>query len=386
MRSIKPLTRSFRRGAVFALLSVCLAPGAAHAALPEGPPAASFYDVPASVPARPAGTVFRASERQADPGTRFWVVLYHSRSRTGRDVIDSGVVVVPTRRAPRGGFPIVSFGHGTTGFTDESAPSRTGDTGTALPFGRLSPLLVSHGYAWTLTDYEGLGTPGPLQYDVGLSAGHSVLDIARAARHLAGPSISRQVAVFGHSEGGHAALWAGQLARSYAPDLHVRAVVASAPGADLAAVGKLRDYAPETTFGVLGLLGSWQQLFGAPLEPLLTPAGINDAALIVADRADQVDLAQPPFLAWPSPAPAPWAQLLRQNTPGARRSAAPILLLVGTADHSVPPATNIAFAKKLRMVGDHVQLKVLQGADHDHTLLNGKATILRFLHDHLGGH
>jgi len=357
----------------------------AHAALPQGPPAASFYDVPSSVPARPAGTVFRASERQATPGTRFWVVLYHSRSRTGRDVIVSGVVVVPTRHAPRGGFPIVSFGHGTTGFTDESAPSRTGDTGTALPFGKLSPLLVSHGYAWALTDYEGLGTRGPLQYDVGLSAGHSVLDVARAARHLAGSSISRRVAVLGHSEGGHAALWAGQLARSYAPDMHVRAVVASAPGADLGAIGTLRDYAPETTFGVLGLLGSWHEVFGAPLEPLLTPAGVNDAALIVADHRDRVDLAQTPFLAWPSPPAAPWAQLLRENTPGARRTAAPILLLVGTADHSVPPATNIAFAKKLRMVGDHVQLKVLRGADHDHTLLSGKATILRFLHNRLGG-
>jgi alpha-beta hydrolase superfamily lysophospholipase len=383
------LTSRLSYASVMATVAVFIAVGGsaagAHAALPVGPPAASFYDVPASVPARPPGTVFRASERQASPGTRFWVVLYHSRSRTGRDVIVSGVVVVPTRRAPHGGFPIVSFGHGTTGFTDESAPSRTGDTGTALPFGKLSPFLVSHGYAWALTDYEGLGTPGPLQYDVGISAGHSVLDIARAARHLAGSSLSRRVAVFGHSEGGHAALWAGQLARSYAADLDVRAVVASAPGADLAAVGRLRDYAPETTFGVLGLLGSWHEIFGAPLEPLLTPAGINDAAQIVADHSDQVDLAQPPFLAWPSPAPAPWAQLLRENTPGERRTAAPILLLVGTADHSVPPATNIAFAKKLRMVGDHVQLEVLQGADHDHALLRAKATILRFLHDRLGG-
>jgi pimeloyl-ACP methyl ester carboxylesterase len=193
------------------------------------------------------------------------------------------------------------------------------------------------------------------------------------------------VAVVGHSEGGHAALWAGQLARSYAPDVHVLAVVASAPGADLGAIGKLRDYAPETTFGVLGLVGSWHELFGAPLEALLTPAGINDAALIVADHGDQVDLAQPPFLAWPSPPAAPWAQLLRDNTPGARRTAAPILLLAGTADHSVPPATNIAFANKLRMAGDHVQLKVLQGADHDQTLVDGKATFLRFLRDHLGG-
>jgi alpha-beta hydrolase superfamily lysophospholipase len=355
----------------------------ARAAAPQGPPPASFYRVPVRVPSRPAGAVFRAL-RLGSPSTfKMWGLLYHSRSRTGRDVLVSGVVAVPSGPRPKGGFPIVSFAHGTTGFTDASAPSKTGDTGTAWPFGKLFALLIPRGYAIAITDYEGLGTPGPLQFDVGLSAGHSVLDIARAARRLAPGSLSRRVAVIGHSEGGHAALWAGQLARSYVPDLDVRAVVASAPGADLAAIGRLRHYAPETTFAVLGLLGSWHKLFGAPLGRLLTPAGMSDAEAINADNGDAVDLTKSPFPPWPADL-GPWKRLLHENTPGGQHTAAPILVLVGTADHNVPPATNRQFVKTLRKRGDRVSLHILKGADHDHTLLNSETLILRFLLHHLG--
>ena len=359
---------------------------AASATRGDGPAPLSFYSVPGSVSSRPPGTVFRALRLASPSSFKLWAVLYHSRSRAGRDVIVSGTVAVPSSKPPRGGFPLISFAHGTTGFTDASAPSRTGDTGTPWTLGHLLKLLMPRGYALAATDYEGLGTPGPLQLAVGLSAGHSVLDVARAARALGHGAVARRVAVLGHSEGGHAVLWAGQLARSYSPELRVRAVIASAPGADLDGIGRLRDHAPETTGDVLGLMGSWHDLFGAPLEGLLTPAGIHDAQAIIADHGDQIDLSQPPFLPWPSPLPSPWPRLLRENTPGAQRTAAPILLLVGTADQHVPPATNLALAETLRKTGDHVRLNVLQGADHDHTLIDAKGEILQFLHSSLTGH
>jgi alpha-beta hydrolase superfamily lysophospholipase len=344
------------------------------------PPAASFYRVPASLPSRPPGAIFR-SHRLGTKDFEAWVVLYHSRSRDGKDVLVSGIVATPSGGPPRGGFPLVSFAHGTTGFTDAAAPSRSGQTGTPVTLLDLCAFLTRRGYAVAATDYEGLGTPGPLQYQVGLSAGRSVLDIARAARELSHGGVGDRVALVGHSEGGHAALWAGELAPRYAPELRVRAVAASAPGANLAAIARRRDHAPETTLNVLSAIGSWHEVYGAPVDRLLTPAGRRDIAQIAADRRDRVDPSEEPFrsdLDIP-----PWPRLMRLNTPGSSRTPAPILLLVGTADGQVPPATNLALARRLRRIGDTVRLRVFEGADHEQTFLDGRPAVLKLLRERL---
>lgn len=145
------------------------------------------------------------------------------------------MVAIPSRRPPRGGFPVVSFAHGTTGFTDASARSRTGDTGSAYSIAELINRFLPRGWALVLPDYHGLGTAGPQAYDVGPDAAHPVLDIARAAHRLAPGRVGTKLALVGHSVGGHAVLWPGELARRYAPELRLRAVVASSPGADIAA-------------------------------------------------------------------------------------------------------------------------------------------------------
>jgi hypothetical protein len=64
------------------------------------------------------------------------------------------------------------------------------------------------------TDYEGLDTPGVHPYLVGLSEGRGVLDAARVTRYFT--RINSTTLIFGHSEGGQAALFAGELAPRYA--------------------------------------------------------------------------------------------------------------------------------------------------------------------------
>jgi alpha-beta hydrolase superfamily lysophospholipase len=77
--------------------------------------------------------------------------------------------------------------------------------------------MLQQGYVVAATDYPGLGTSGPHPYLVGLSEGRAALDSVRAARSMAGSDSA--FAVWGHSQGGHAALYAGILAANYAPEL-----------------------------------------------------------------------------------------------------------------------------------------------------------------------
>src|SRR5262249_30054260 len=59
---------------------------------------------------------------------------------------------------------------------------------------------------------------------------------------LPGLSLANKVVVWGHSQGGHAALWAGIIAPTYAPDLNIYGIAAIAPASDLKAlVGHVKD-------------------------------------------------------------------------------------------------------------------------------------------------
>ncbi|MCW3031346.1 MAG: secretory lipase [Solirubrobacterales bacterium] len=360
------------------LAAVLLAGAVAAGAVLNGPPPASFY-AHAHVKPADAGTIFRQARLRGPSGFTVKVVLYHSRTATGRDVIDSGVVAMPAGRPPKGGFPVLAFAHGTTGFSDATAPSRTGDTGTAYSIADLIARFIPRGWVLALPDYEGLGTAGPLPYADGASAAHSVLDMVRAARRLAPGRLASRYAIVGHSEGGHAALWAGQLAHAYAPELRLRAVVASAPGADLAAIARERTRGPGTTIAVLGLMADWHVVYGAPLERMLTPAGQRAAAAIYADHQDSADLSQPVFTPEFSVNASPWGALVRRNTPGARPITAPTLILVSKGDEQVPADTNIALATRLRKRGDNVKLTVLDSADHAHTLTDTERQWLTFV-------
>jgi len=187
---------------------------------PERPPE-EFYAVPDPLPPGPPGALIRAvpiAGLSVLPDSRAWAILYHSRDFDGRDVAVSGVVVAPPGAAPPGGRPVVVWGHGSTGLADRCAPSRGGVMGA---FGRWLGGLLQQGVVVAETDYQGLGTPGLARFAIGLAAGHAVLDAARAARQLDDAGAGDRVVLHGHSEGGHAVLWAAELAAAYAPELQV---------------------------------------------------------------------------------------------------------------------------------------------------------------------
>ena len=190
-------------------------------------------------PAR--GDLAKRETRHTLPhAARTQLVLYRSTGVTGRPVAVSGDVAVPKTRAPKSGWPVVAWDHGTTGIADSCAPSRTGAGGDLTTYNqKLLDGFLKAGYAVVSTDYEGLGTPGVHPYLIGKSEGRSTLDMIRAAREL-DPRIGRRIAITGHSQGGHAALWAAALAHSWTPELKLRATVPFAPASHIADQAKLR--------------------------------------------------------------------------------------------------------------------------------------------------
>jgi uncharacterized membrane protein HdeD (DUF308 family) len=195
----------------------------------------AFYTPPSQVPSEP-GRLLRSEPftRGIPDGAQAYRVLYTSTLDDGEPAVASGIVIA-AEDLPPGPRPVIAWAHGTTGVAEGCAPSLLND-----PFGAgATPALaqvIANGWVMVATDYVGLGTAGPHPYLIGQAAGRSVLDSVRAAHQIDGLVLEDQTVVWGHSQGGHAALWAGQLADTYAPDADVIGVAALSPAADLPAL------------------------------------------------------------------------------------------------------------------------------------------------------
>jgi hypothetical protein len=229
---------SLVRCALLAFVLAGCAAAPAAAAVPAGPAGLRFYSPPAAKVAGPHGSLIWA--RPVHGGLlpsagRTWLVLYRSVSPQGKTVPVSGLVTLPNRRAPKGGWPVVSWAHGTTGIADICAPSRMlGNPRDVYISGLLAEMngWLKRGYAVAQTDYQGLGTPGLHPYLIGTSEGRSVVDIVSAARAL-NRHVGRRWLASGHSQGGHAALWAAALGPRWAPGLRLVGAVPISPASHL---------------------------------------------------------------------------------------------------------------------------------------------------------
>jgi dienelactone hydrolase len=221
------------------LLVAAIAAAPASAKVRSGPKGAAFYAPPKHLKGGHGALVWARAHTGRDAlkgASRNELLLYRSTDVSGKKIVVSGSLALPKGKAPKGGWPLITYAHGTTGAADSCAPSRGYDASTLTSYAY--PLLqrwLKAGYAVVRTDYEGLGTPGVHHYLLGLSEGRSVLDAARAARAFARGKLSKRTIISGHSQGGHAALFAASLAPTWTPELRVRGTVAFAPASHLAA-------------------------------------------------------------------------------------------------------------------------------------------------------
>ncbi|NLE78353.1 MAG: lipase [Rhodococcus sp.] len=207
----------------------------------------------------------------------------------------TGAVFVPEGAAPEGGWPILSWAHGTVGLGDDCAPSEHPRTPRDSAY--LSHWL-DEGYAVVATDYVGLGTPGLHPYLDGDVAAHSVIDMVRAGRAVV-PELSNKWMAIGQSQGGHAAVYTAHEATSYAPELDFRGAVATGAPSNLEHLFPFGDPAfPEigldglTTFSTYILAGMREADPGLDVNSYLTPRGreLVDSArtLCYDDQAERV--------------------------------------------------------------------------------------------------
>lgn len=291
-------------------------------------------------------------------------VLYHSESIAGADIAVSGVIAVPRTPAPDGGRPVLSWAHGTTGIADKCAPSKD-PAGAGI--GLIAPFL-ERGMAFVATDYEGLGTPGRHPYIAGESEGRGVLDIVRAARALGDRvGASDRVVVWGHSQGGHAALFANQIAADYAPELDLAGTVAGAPPSQLPLIAAALKDSPFRFY--LGMVAAgWAAAYPeADPADLLTPAGLERLALV--DEACGGELATSwsdvPYDALVKADPAtvePWKTLLVDNDPGFVVGASPVLVIHGEQDEQIPVVSSQMLLDRMCEIGQVVERRTYPGS------------------------
>ncbi len=336
---------------------------------------AEFYVVPKDLGLGEPGELIRSQRLLGAPrGSTAWRVMYHSTDARGDDVVVSGLVVAPNGSGPRSDNPVVSWGHPTTGVAPRCAPSMGLD-----PFFLIEGLsgFIDQGYTVVATDYPGMGVEGPSSYLIGGTAGHSVLDAARAARQIPAAGAGDDLLLWGHSQGGQAVLFAAQEARSYAPELDLHGVAVAAPAAELTALLDADiDQLSGVTIGSYALT-AYAGFYGpdtpgAELSDVLTEHAQEVVPemteLCLLGQTKQLHaLAEPlvgDFVTVDLATTAPWDELLDENTPGGAPIDVPILVAQGLADQLVVPRTTDEYVARLCSSGEHVQYRTYERIGH----------------------
>ena len=382
------MTAARTRGALAVALSltVLLAGCGAADPGPAAPPATegSFYELPDPLPSGEPGEIVRSEPVENAPeGANAWRVLYHSTDAVGSDILVSGLVIAPDSPAPMLGRPVVSWGHPTTGAAAACAPSLS-----TSPFDQILGLreLLDAGAVVAATDYSGLGADGPGSYLVGPTEGANVLDAARAARALPETGANHDLYLWGFSQGAHAALFAGQLAADYAPDLTLRAVAAAAPPTDLAALFTSGVADPAGIALTAFALDAYSSVYahrGAELSTVLTPTGVaavpQIADLCSTQESEIEPLATPLIGDYFSADPRevePWAGILADNSPGATAIGVPVFIAQGEKDTLVAPAVTRAYADRACAAGESVSYLSLPSLGHGETAVGALEPVL----------
>jgi pimeloyl-ACP methyl ester carboxylesterase len=384
------MTKDLRRWLIgFAVALAALAGGIALMSGPKAEPAAApvvgesrvigeglavrtadaFYDPPVPLPKRP-GTLLR-SEPLKDvllpKGMRAWRILYTTTVDDKTPATAVAIVFAPVD-PPAGPLPVIMWEHGSTGATQRCMPSLT--VAPALGIPALDRISAAK---WVIvaTDYSFAEKDGPHPFLIGEGEARAGLDSVRAARQMPELTLDRQTVVWGHSQGGHAALWTGIVGPRYAPDVPLAGVAAIAPAADIGHILALNpdvdkrlgpylayaysrfypDIRLETALRPQAAAAARQMALLCVLLPLKDAKQFAELGGTFEGRALAIDTS-----------PALVARIV-QNTPN-HAIAAPVLIAQGLSDSTVPPAATDAYVAERCAAGQRLEYWTFQRAGH----------------------
>jgi dienelactone hydrolase len=306
-------------------------------------------------------------------------IKYTSRSAINDNTTHvTGAVFVPKGQPPPTGWPIVAFGHATTGTLSDCAPSLSP---TLLNTSAIVEKLVAAGYIVALPDYQGLGNLGTdntyYPYLDSTTLGYNVIDSVRAARNVVPDASDRWVAL-GTSEGGQAAWAANELMDNYGWGLKLLGAASLSPIsdvtklADAAAAGELTK---DQRVAMQGFLTALENEYGDDIN-------LNDYRRGIAkEKADVLSACQGPALQERTKVVDQiTADDLRPSTPMATEALrrylqktslpqgptqAPMLVIYGGQDSLIPAAWTTRALESACRLGDVIQIQMQPELGHN---------------------
>jgi pimeloyl-ACP methyl ester carboxylesterase len=298
---------------------------------------------------------------------RGWRILYATTVDDSTPATAVATVFAQTD-PPAGPRPVITWEHGTTGLLQKCMPSLVSAPTEDIP-GR--DRIVMAGWVMVATDYSFAEKGGPHPYLIGEGEARAALDSVRAARQMSELTLDERMVVWGHSQGGHAALWTGIVGPRYAADLEILGVAAIAPAANIKNILAM-NVAVDKRFGPYLALSYSRFYPDITFEQAVRPEAL-DAARQIVNLCEFVPPEDPERIealaaTFDGPALATSSNKalqarLEQNTADGPIQA-PVVIAQGLSDIVVPPSATDAYVEERCSAGQRLEYWTFAGRDH----------------------
>lgn len=354
---------------------------------------------PAAAASAAPGDLLSAAPYQAtwvpSRAAQAYKLHYRTPDHRGQLAEGTGLLYLPAGAPPIGGWPMVSWAHGTQGIADRCAPSVSGPYQPERD-GRFLDQFLAQGYAVVAADYQGLGSPGNHAYLHVRTAARNAIDLVKASRNFLGTTaLSPRWVSVGHSQGGAAALTAGHLAASHGgPSLQYRGsfTTGTPTAVELTALvmkpdnrtpnpGAVNAYHAYLLDGLLQVAPQIDRVLGDAGRARVALARQQCLGELAAtlDGADTGSMFSAPL----TQVPGIWAVLHDYLGVPRKGFSQPLMLGHGSEDRDVPYLTTLLYAAGLTLRGEPVAFR-RYAVDHRGTLDAAAADGLAFVRARLG--